>query len=382
MAHEASGMNRELTAFIEHARQKGMDHATIRLLLLSAGWKEKEIVQALAETTLEMPIPAPPDTGGARDAAFHLLTFTAFYTLVIGVVMLLFRYINHLFPDPAMGEVGRAERWDLSSIRWSLALVIVAFPTFLGLTRFLLREMRAHPERSWSGVRRWLTYLTLVVASVVLGGDMITLVFRLLEGELSTRFLLKVVVVLLVAGLSFAYYLLSLRIPVESREARRLHRGFAVVATLLTLFTLGWGFVLVGSPATERQRKFDERRIEDLGAIRDEIANIVLGDLRHLPPEERKQQRPLPRTLQEVVSAAKERRPEIVDPRTGEPYVYDVLDDTRFRLCAVFQFERNESYDVLWNHPSGRHCFEFDVMHADVPMKNLTVPSARLSLPD
>ena len=40
---KARTMNQELMQFVDHARDKGMDHATIRLVLLSAGWKEKQI---------------------------------------------------------------------------------------------------------------------------------------------------------------------------------------------------------------------------------------------------------------------------------------------------------------------------------------------------
>src|SRR5687768_13322943 len=95
-------MNTELRDFIGHARNKGMDHSTIRMLLISAGWKEKDIAQAMIEESLEMPIPPPPDTGGARDAFFHLLTFAAYYTTAISVGVLFFQYIEKYFPDPAL----------------------------------------------------------------------------------------------------------------------------------------------------------------------------------------------------------------------------------------------------------------------------------------
>ncbi len=353
-------MSTDLSAFIEHAREKGMDHATIRMLLLSAGWKEKDVIEALAKTSLEMPIPPPPDRGGAREAFFHLLTFAAFYASVIAVVLLLFRYVNRLFPDPAM--LGRSGTWQLSAIRWSLAFVIVSFPLFLWLSGVLLREMRVHPERSWSGTRRWLTYVTLFFASIALGGDVITLVFRLLEGELTARFVLKVLVVLVIAGMVFVYYFLSLRMPVERRETTRMHRAFAGVTSSIVLLTVVWGFIVAGSPGTARLQKFDERRVEDLQTIRTEIENTCLGDARFRPLEERQLQRPLPATLEQVVDSATRRRPDILDPETGEEYGYTILNETRFQLCATFHFPRDEELSPVWNHPAGRHCFEFDVL--------------------
>jgi hypothetical protein len=52
-----------------------------------------------------------------------------------------------------------------------------------------------------------LTYLTLSVASGILIGDFITLVYYLLSGELTIRFILKVLTVAAIAGGAFAYHL-------------------------------------------------------------------------------------------------------------------------------------------------------------------------------
>lgn len=200
-----------LRTFIEHARQKGMDHATIRMLLLSAGWKEKDVAQALSAETLDMPVPVPPDAGGARDAFFHLLTFASLYVTLISLLILFFTYINRALPDPAVDGAFYDPDNGLSSVRWSLAAIIVSFPLFLWLSRKILLEIGVHPEKAWTGVRRWLTYLTLFVAALAIMGDGITLLFNLLQGELSLRFLLKVFVVALLTGLTFTYYFLSLR---------------------------------------------------------------------------------------------------------------------------------------------------------------------------
>ena len=49
-------------------RQKGMDLATISLLLRSSGWKDREIADAFAERELAMPLPERAGVGSARDA--------------------------------------------------------------------------------------------------------------------------------------------------------------------------------------------------------------------------------------------------------------------------------------------------------------------------
>jgi hypothetical protein len=82
----------------------------------------------------------------------------------------------------------------------------------------LLREVRASPERAKSGVRRWLTSLSLFVGAVIIMADVITVVYRLVEGDLTTRFLLKVVVLLVVTGALFLYLALTLRSESEATK--------------------------------------------------------------------------------------------------------------------------------------------------------------------
>ncbi len=88
---------------------------------------------------------------------------------------------------------------------------------FLFVARYLGRDLARSPVKRLSAVRRWLTYLTLFIAASVLIGDMITLVYNMLGGELSIRFLLKVLVAAVIAGTIFGYYLHDLRR--EEREA-------------------------------------------------------------------------------------------------------------------------------------------------------------------
>jgi len=337
-----------------------MDHATIRMLLLSSGWKERDIAQALSAEGLDMPVPVPPDAGGARDAFFHLVNFAALYTLVISSITLFFQYWNKLLPDAATDYTYMTQ--DFSGIRWGMAAVLVSFPLLLWMSKILLKEMRKHPEKSWGGIRRWLTYITLFIAACAMMVDVITLVFSLLEGELSLRFILKFLTVFVLAGLTFVYYFLSLKIAPGTKQEKNFNRGFLLGTSLLAGITLVWGIMLSGSPATQRLYRFDEKRMENLTGIHQEIMNIVYdGEPYRTDILPRKA---VPATLEEVQAAAVYTRPEISDPETGAPYEYRVVSRTVYELCATFNFERNEAYDVRWNHSAGRHCYTIDVMDA------------------
>lgn len=354
--------DRRLEAFIAHARGKGMDHATIRILLLSAGWKERDIATAISAEGLSMPVPVPPDTGGARDVFWFLLSFAGLYATVIAVVVLLFTYIDAALPDPAFerGPIGDVSAYA-SSVRWSIASIVVAFPVFLIVTRMLLKEIERRPEKGSGAVRRWLTYFTLFLAALALAGDAMSLLYSLLEGELTLRFLFKVLAVFAVSAAVFGYEFLSLRLFSETPGGAKWHRVCAMFAMAAMIGAIAWGFVLVDSPGTERLRKFDERRIEDLQVIQAEVQNIV-HEGRLVEPYSSTLRRPLPRSLEEIASSAQFQRVQLRDPQSGEMYTYVVLDRTRYQLCATFTFARASAYNVQWDHPAGAHCFVFDAV--------------------
>jgi hypothetical protein len=211
-------MSDKLSQFIGHARQKGMDHATIFRLLESSGWKEKEIAEAIASHDLTMPIPDRPGVGSARDAFFHLLAFTALFAWAISLITLLFNYIGFAFPDPATRYSTYAVEAALSGMRTALATIIVAFPLFLAVWWTLLREIREAPELAKSGVRRWLASLTLFVGAVTVMGDVITAIYYLINGELTISFVLKVLALLIVAGSISIYLAMTLRLEAEARK--------------------------------------------------------------------------------------------------------------------------------------------------------------------
>ena len=208
----------DLDLFVREALAKGETREAIDSALTAAGWPQEQIRSALnvyADVGFPVPVPKPRPYLSAREAFLYLTLFTTLYLSAYHLGSLLFRLIEQAWPDPADNEF-MLMQLD-SSMRWSTASVIIAFPVFLFLARYLGEELARSPAKRLSAVRRWLTYLTLFVAAVVLIVDMITLVNNVLGGELSLRFLLKVVVAALIAGTIFGYYLWDLRS--EEKEA-------------------------------------------------------------------------------------------------------------------------------------------------------------------
>jgi len=203
-------MNEDIKSFVKESLTKGLPRPDIKRALASAGWTEEETVTALglyAETDFPVPVPRRRPYMSARDAFVYLLLFLCLYWSAFSFGELLFDCINHWVPD-ALQQYWMA---DVFSVRRAVASLIVAFPVYFWLTTMTAGWVRRDPEKKSSKIRKWLTYLTLLVAAGVIIGDLITLIYNLLAGELTLRFILKVATVLLIAGLVFGYYLWDLR---------------------------------------------------------------------------------------------------------------------------------------------------------------------------
>jgi hypothetical protein len=202
----------DLELFVRDALGKGQSKPSILAALTAAGWPAEQSASALdayADVVFPVPVPRPRPYLSAREAFLYLVLFATLYVTAYHLGSLLFDLINRAFPDPA------DPAWQAmhlgSSMRWSVASVIIAFPVFLFVARHLGKELARSPIKRLSAVRRWLTYLTLFLAAGIVIGDLITLVYNVLGGELTTRFGLKVIVVAAIAGTIFAYYLFDLR---------------------------------------------------------------------------------------------------------------------------------------------------------------------------
>ena len=204
-------ISEELNEFVREALSRGVSRGDITVALHQAGWGAEQVTAALdqyADAGLPIPVPRPRTSLSARDTFMHLLLFTTLYIVAYNLGSLLFQFIHGAFPDPAMAARDAAMR---GYMRLSVSQLIVATPILVYMSRLIDREIAADPTRRASPVRKWLTYLTLFVAACVVIGDVIALVNSLLGGELTTRFLLKAVVVGGIAGTIFWFYLSDLR---------------------------------------------------------------------------------------------------------------------------------------------------------------------------
>lgn len=83
-------------------------------------------------------------------------------------------------------------------------------------------------------MRKWLTYMALVIAAGVFMGDLIAALTTLLRGEITSRFLAKAFVALVISGGVFFYYFAGVRKTDRAQVRGRLNWDAAMALVCIT----------------------------------------------------------------------------------------------------------------------------------------------------
>ncbi len=286
----------------------------------------------------------------AKDVFINLGAIVALYTLVVSLVNLLFTVINSAYPK----ITNSYQYMGSASISWPVATLIIFFPIFILLMWLLEKDFAAHPSKQSHGIHKWLAYLTLFISGITIAVDLITVLYYFIDGqELSTAFLLKVLVLLVIATGLFSYYLYDVRGKLTG-DLRKIYR---IVAAVIVVASIVWGFAVLGSPRTQRLYKYDEQKVSDLSNIQSAIENFYST------------KGVLPQNLQEV--QAMSYYIELNDKETNKPYEYQKTGDLSYQVCAVFNKDSKDSAagtpkftyygGMSWEHGTGAHCFNREI---------------------
>lgn len=202
----------ELGDFVRDALNHGVSREEVHATLCGAGWAEAQVDAALArfaDVDFAIAVPRPQPSLSAREAFQYVVLFGTLYFSAFSLGQLHFQLIDLALPDP-LWQPFRFQMIE-GAIRWSISALVVSTPVFLYAAWTNARRLEAEPVQRASPVRRWLTYATLAITASVLIGDCTSLVYNLLGGDLTLRFLLKALTVGVIAGTAFVYYLADLR---------------------------------------------------------------------------------------------------------------------------------------------------------------------------
>lgn len=293
-------------------------------------------------------------------------------TSVVSFLNLVFETLNKKFPDALNSTYSYGySSWSYDSIRSALATLIIFFPVFLAISYFWSKSAHQTLGKVDHAIKKWMLYLLVFLSSVVIAVDLVTLVKYFVSGEITTRFIYKVVITLVVAMYVGVYYILELK---DKRKMWGVPIGIsaAIKSSIIVLALVVWSFMVIGSPKEQRAWRMDDRRVSDLQSIQWQVINYW------------QQKEALPETLKDLSNPISGVVVP-VDPEfeNGMSYEYAKKSELTFELCATFSAEMPEGWleysgggggimyearDMSapypgvggdsWTHKVGRTCFE------------------------
>ena len=309
---------------------------------------------------------------------FFFLCLGLLITLITSVTSflnLVFETLNKRFPDVlnASYQYGYST-YEYESIRMALATLIIFFPVFIVVSYFWKKFAKSALGAVDEIIKKWVVYIILFLSAIVTMVDLVALIRYFISGEITTRFILKVIVTLLVALLVGIYYIFLLK---EKDSLSKINVAFSGLGIILVLIAISYSFLIMGSPAEQRLLRLDDRRISDLENLQYQIINYW------------QQKEKLPKNLTELSNPLTGYSLP-VDPEfeKGNIYEYSVKDKLTFELCATFaapmpkgwrEYSGGEIMPMMdfvkrdvavsypypgggvnesWEHEVGRTCFE------------------------
>lgn len=257
----------------------------------------------------------------AKHFALQLGSLISLYVSLSFLLVLLFGLINIVVPDAtdSYWQIDNAS----TQVRLGIAILLVFFPTYLILTR-TINKARRSGNNAYLSLTKWLIYISLLIAGIALLVDLVTVILAFLEGEVTTRFILKTLAVLVVIGAAFSYYVLDARNYWLENERKSML--FGTVSAAIVLACIVGGFMAIEGPSTARDRALDERQVSDLQEIEWQIENYLVTN------------ETLPTSLESLYSG--QEMP--TAPEDRPDYSYNLTEDG-FELCATFATDSHES---------------------------------------
>ena len=298
-----------------------------------------------------------------KDFFLHLGATIALYASVIALINLAFEIVNRLLPDQL------SNYFVANSIVWPISILVVFVPVLYVIEWLIAKDISKMAEKASIWVRRWRIYLTLFLTGVTIAVDLVALINVYLNGEISSRFIWKVIIVLIITGAVFKYYFFS--INPTMRWASMVRKYMPWTGAIMVIGTIIGGFVIVGSPAEQRAIRFDEQRVNDISNAAYSVAHYwqeygkMPDNLTDLPE------------YSSMNGAPK-------DPVTNAPYDYiKGSENNSFKICATFSassadngayyqitYPKGQSAFYDWTHPAGYYCFDKTISPVDFPPVN------------
>lgn len=272
-------------------------------------------------------------------AKFTFLYLTHLVSLVFAAIsfgMIIFQAINKFVHDPADFY---STMFQQELLKFGIAALLVFAPVYFVVSRFIFKALFTGEIKRDSSLRRWLTYLILFVSFLVFASYLVSFIINFLNGELTLKFIFKVITVLIIAATIFGFYFYDItRKETENKKDKVLKIFFISSLSAVIAVFIG-AFFVADNPSLVRNRRLDDNIMNKFNSI-DNCVNQYYQENKKLP---------------EDLNQAGENCDFMIDKSlkdevNGKAFEYRALDNKKYELCAEF---RTSNKDLNKNDNGG-----------------------------
>lgn len=258
----------------------------------------------------------------AKFAFYYVLSLVALIFMSFGVGITLFQIINKFIVD-VINEFSAT--YDPDALKFAISALLISSPIFYVTMREIHKNLFSGVLAKNSEVRKWLSYFILLVSSVVMIGWFIYVVNSFLGGELSLKIGLKALVAIAINAGIFSFYLYDIKRDEVAGAKDKVIRIYLYVSLVIVVAVFISALFVVESPTETRNRKIDERVLNNFSMIENAIT---------MHYDEFKK---LPENLEEIKKTEGYMPEEnFQNPLSKKAIEYKVTGEQEYELCTDF----------------------------------------------
>jgi len=274
----------------------------------------------------------------AFDAFLNLLSLITLGWLAHAFGTVCFQLINKNLGD--INNYTSSSYYYGGMLKYGIASLLVITPVYFLAINLLHQQYKKGELNHESGIYKWLTYLMLLISSLAIIGSLITLITSFLNGNYTLPFILKILVVIIIAAVIFGYYLYDLnRKDYSKKDFVSLVVGSVVALSAIIAIIVG--FLNVDSPLEARNHLEDSKIESALNQIYYYINNDYIVE------KKLKDSYDFNLILNNFLVSS-------------DKISYRKISDKEYELCADFKSKSQligDRFTPWFNHSAGRQCY-------------------------
>lgn len=266
---------------------------------------------------------AAPKSNAAKFVFFYLLELVSLGFMTVSFGIILFQIINKDVADALTGYSGS---YDEGALKFAISALLVSTPIFYVIGSFIQKSLFTGELKKDSGIRRWLTYLILFASFLIFVGWLIAFIYNYLNGEVTMKFILKTLSVLVIAATVFGFYLYDIRREAVENIKDKVLKIFLISTLSAIVIVFVASFFVAESPAVARDRRFDDQVINSFYAISNCVGTYY-SETQKLPDG-------FSVLLEDNCNLTTDN---LKDAQTGQAFDYQITGTTTYEICANFR---------------------------------------------